>query len=231
MAGCQGRDWEYFELNPQCAVRFLDQGNGSFHAIVLATEVQAPAIFNMQYMEECASATGDVLVPHPTKRDHWRVLGRIDDQIMLCTGEVVRLYIQYVTAAVIFGRSRVCLGVLIELNKPLEVTDASAVETARNLVWPSIQLLNSASPPYCRISREMIIFVQIGKPLAYNPKGSPKRPAILLQYQHEIDNCYKDTEDLLLTDTAVTNNHDTCNTICMSYEGQFVRTTEKMTSQ
>jgi len=105
---------------------------------------------------------------------------------------------QHVNAAVIFGRSRVRLGVLVELNEPLEVDDTSAVEAARNLVWLSVQHLNASWPSYCHISREMIIFVQAGKPLAYNSKGSPKRPAALLQYQHEIDLCYKGTTDPLL---------------------------------
>ncbi|KDR72498.1 hypothetical protein GALMADRAFT_158718 [Galerina marginata CBS 339.88] len=217
-AESQGREWEYFQLNPQCGARFIDQGNSSFHLVVVDSGAQTIPISNTTYMGEDACTTGDVLVPHPTKPNHWKVLGRIDDQIMLCTGEVVNpvqlenlvCASQFVNAAVIFGRSRTHLGVLVELAEPID-TDARVVEKAKNLIWPGIQALNSSSPPHCHISREMIIFVKAEKPLPYNPKGSPKRASVLLQYQQEIDSCYEGAADLLLADIRNSANKNTEN--------------------
>lgn len=37
-----------------------------------------------------AYATSDILAPHPTKPNYWKVFGRADDQIMHNTGEKVR---------------------------------------------------------------------------------------------------------------------------------------------
>ena len=37
-----------------------------------------------------AYATSDLLQPHPTKRGYYRILGRVDDQIMHNNGEKVR---------------------------------------------------------------------------------------------------------------------------------------------
>ncbi|KAG6915163.1 hypothetical protein DXG01_012958, partial [Tephrocybe rancida] len=34
-AGDQGQQWEYFQLNPQCALEFIDQGDGAFLAVVM----------------------------------------------------------------------------------------------------------------------------------------------------------------------------------------------------
>ncbi|KAG6811147.1 hypothetical protein H0H92_008765 [Tricholoma furcatifolium] len=143
-------------------------------------------------------STGDLLAPHPFKP------GRIDDQIILLTGEVqinplsletLLCESSIIDAAVIFGRSRIRPGVLLEL---LETIDASAIEAVRDLVWPSVERMNASAPPHCRISRHMIIFVKPDKPLVRNPKGYPKRPAALLQYQDEIDICYTGSYDPLL---------------------------------
>ncbi|KAG5723111.1 hypothetical protein E4T56_gene213 [Termitomyces sp. T112] len=208
----QGLDWEYFQLNPQCTFYFDAQGDGSFLAIVMATEGYCPPIINLQIMGQDACATGDLLAPHPTKPDYWKVIGRLDDQIMLLTGEVINpIHFEnmlcespYINAAVIFGRSRVCLGVLLELSVTIDTCNAQAVQMARNLIWPTIELMNASAPPKCHIAYEMMIFVHADKPLLYNSKGYPKRPATLLQYQHEIDVCYKEFHDpLLVHDVAI----------------------------
>lgn len=35
-------------------------------------------------------AVGDLLEPHPTDKNRWKVFGRVDDQIALSTGQKVR---------------------------------------------------------------------------------------------------------------------------------------------
>lgn len=35
-------------------------------------------------------STGDLVVPHPTLPDYWKIFGRVDDQLMHSTGEKVR---------------------------------------------------------------------------------------------------------------------------------------------
>lgn len=50
---------------------------------------------------------------------------------------------------------------------------------------------------------QMIIFVGADKPLQYSPKGYPKRLNTLLQYQQEIECCYRGSSDpLLVNDIA-----------------------------
>lgn len=73
-------------------------------------EGHTPSVLNTTVSQEDAYATNDLLVPHPTNPDLWKVFGefiipfgaypiksqistqgRADDQIMLSTGEKVRL--------------------------------------------------------------------------------------------------------------------------------------------
>lgn len=46
-------------------------------------------VCNCEHKGRQAYATGDLLVPHPTKRGYWTTYGRADEQIMLSTGEKV----------------------------------------------------------------------------------------------------------------------------------------------
>ncbi|ESK85205.1 acetyl-CoA synthetase-like protein [Moniliophthora roreri MCA 2997] len=201
-----GTDWDYFQRNPQCTLEFEDQGDGTFHAIVIPTKDQAPNLTNTQWRGKDAFATGDLLVPHPVKKDYWKVLGRMDDQIMLASGEVVNPVRpeniinsnQHVRSSLLFGRAKTHLGLLVELNNTPPALTPTAIEAARDLIWPSVQLVNSILPTYCSITRNMVIFVSHDKPLVYNPKGAPKRAKAFLQYQDEIDALYKGVVDPFL---------------------------------
>ena len=48
-----------------------------------------PSVFNTTVNGVPAYATGDLLTPHPTKPNFWKIFGRLDDQIMHSTGEKV----------------------------------------------------------------------------------------------------------------------------------------------
>lgn len=51
-----------------------------------------PSVFNTTINGVPAYATGDLLTPHPTKPNLWKIFGRVDDQIMHSTGEKVGLH-------------------------------------------------------------------------------------------------------------------------------------------
>ena len=52
-----------------------------------------PSVMNTVVNGVGAYATSDLLQPHPTKRGYYRILGRVDDQIMHNTGEKVRYFL------------------------------------------------------------------------------------------------------------------------------------------
>lgn len=52
-------------------------------------ETHTPAVLNTTIEGKDAYNTNDLLLPHPTKPGYYKVHGRVDDQIMLSTGEKV----------------------------------------------------------------------------------------------------------------------------------------------
>ena len=62
--------------------------------------VQSPpemplAAVNTKLDGQDAYATSDLVEPHPTKPNYWRIFGRADEQIILSNGEKVSLATQY----------------------------------------------------------------------------------------------------------------------------------------
>jgi hypothetical protein len=84
-----GKDWEYFTLLSSIHSEFVDHGNGTFELVVVDGPEHTPRVFNTRWGDKNAFATGDLLVPHPTKTGFWKVFGRVDDQLVLSNGEKV----------------------------------------------------------------------------------------------------------------------------------------------
>ncbi|KAF5372437.1 hypothetical protein D9757_009922 [Collybiopsis confluens] len=192
------RDWEYFTLHQQCKVEFDPIGDGSFHAIVLPSVTHDPPSLNTMFGENQAYATGDLFFPHPHKPGYWKFFGRMDARIMLSSGLVVNAsHIEEhicehedILAAVVFGYARPRLGVIIHLKSDCPFAPEEA-QLKRDKIWPHIEKMNKCNlAKYSCIAKEMIIFTQPGKPFPYSQKGAPRRPAVIIDYQAEIDALY-----------------------------------------
>ncbi|KAI9459309.1 acetyl-CoA synthetase-like protein [Russula earlei] len=181
----RGEDWEYFTLSPQCCPALLPQDDGTFELVIINHDYHRPVVTNIQIDGRDAYATSDLLVPHPTKSGLWKVYGRKDDQIMLSTGEKTNpgplgflegILVQdpHILSAVMFGRGRFQNGVLID-PKPgfaFDPNDEAKLENFRQLIW------------------HMIIVASPTKPFAYTAKMTPRRQAILKDYDAEINALY-----------------------------------------
>jgi non-ribosomal peptide synthetase component F len=74
---------------PSIHAEFIDYGNDTYELVVVKSATHSPRLFNTKWNGTDAYATGDLLVPHPTKDGFWKVFGRADDQIVLSNGEKV----------------------------------------------------------------------------------------------------------------------------------------------
>ncbi|KAH7925193.1 acetyl-CoA synthetase-like protein [Leucogyrophana mollusca] len=201
LSECQGVDWEYFSVTPHCAAKFMPTGDDTYELVVVQESYQELTLTNTEVDGKNAYATGDILVPHPTKPGLWKVLGRINDQIMLTTGDVLNPYYledtlcQHpdISAAVMFGRGKNCVGVLIELKEELKFDFADTAKRMQRLgdIWPKIAEANATAPKFAQLSKETVLFSEPARPFTYNMKGVAKRPLILQQYQPEIDALYR----------------------------------------
>ncbi|KAJ3846639.1 acetyl-CoA synthetase-like protein [Lentinula lateritia] len=195
-------DWEYFKLSPQSKGIFIPNGDIEGHAelVVFTSKYQTPCVFNGTLNGETVYYTGDLLEPHPSKPDLWRVYGRADDILVHSTGEKtnpvplegILAQDPNIKAAVMFGHGRFLSGVLIDptSNNLLNSSSNNLLEEFKNLIWPTIERMNTHAPQHSRIFKEMILIASPKKPFTYTAKATARRLSILENYKDEISNLY-----------------------------------------
>ncbi|CAL1703594.1 unnamed protein product [Somion occarium] len=195
-------DWAWFSFGDIVNCRWIDQGDGTYELHFLTCETHQPAIENLPDVK--GYATSDLFEPHPKKKGLWRIVGRKDDVIVLGTGEKVVPIPQeghigsvpFVAGAVMFGRGKNEVGILIE-TKPehaIDPNDESALVEFRNKIWPYVAEANKIGPTFARIFKEMVIVTDPAKPMARASKGTVQRKAVLAAYSDEIDKLYETIE-------------------------------------
>ncbi|KAG6853021.1 putative NRPS-like protein biosynthetic cluster [Blastosporella zonata] len=196
------KDWEYMRFQDRANVRWVPQGDGTFECQFLSWEKHHPMILNLPDVE--GYATSDLFMPHPTKKDLWKIVGRMDDVIVHSSGEKtvpapMEDIIQsspLVQGLLMFGRERDQTGILIE-PKPshaIDVNNHAELATLRNKLWPIIEEANKVAPAFSRIFKELILVTSDKKPLPRTAKGTVMRKAALVLYDTEIAELY-DTVD------------------------------------
>ncbi|KAI8996240.1 acetyl-CoA synthetase-like protein [Trametes punicea] len=198
-------EFEYFSFSPAVElVRVYQEGlPGVFEPVIVDSPSWSPNVFNTVVDGRPAYATSDLFEEHPTKPHLYRVYGRVDDQIVLSTGEktnpvpieAVILQDPNVVAAIVFGRGRFQNGVIIQPEEPFDPSDAAKLEEFRNKIWPTVERANKIAPSHSRIFKEMITVTKPGKPFQYTAKGTPRRHVSLADYAEEIDELYARVEE------------------------------------
>ncbi|KAI0364205.1 acetyl-CoA synthetase-like protein [Pilatotrama ljubarskyi] len=200
-----GMDWAYFTPSPTVNCKFVPHEDNTFEIVVLSNpDCPLPAV-NTKIDGQDAYATNDLVEPHPTKPNLWRIYGRADEQIMLSNGEktnpvpMERIINEdpHVKSSVMFGRGKFQSGVLVEPAEDLQVDpqDPKQVEAFRNKIWPTVERANEYAPKHSRIFKEMILVASRSKPFQFNVKGLPRRSVILSQYHEEIEALYQGVEE------------------------------------
>ncbi|EIN04342.1 acetyl-CoA synthetase-like protein [Punctularia strigosozonata HHB-11173 SS5] len=207
-----GKDWDYLPIIPTCQPEFVPHGDGTYELILVKCKTSIPLVLNTKWNGTDAYATNDLLVPHPTKEGHWKIVGRADDQIMLSTGEktnpgpleAILRKDPRIQIALMFGRGRFQNGVII-LPKPEHSFDPANQELLiafRNAIWPTVEQMNAYAPQHSRLFKEMILVASPDKPFLYTPKGSIRRQATLNEYEAEIEALYTSIEESSQSDIA-----------------------------
>lgn len=97
-----------------------------------------------------------------------------------------------VQAAIMFGRQRNQVGVLIEPAPQLSIdtSDSTTLAAFRDDIWTSVQIANQTSPAFSRIFKEMVLVTSLDKPLPRTPKGTIVRKAALELYKNDVEALY-----------------------------------------
>ncbi|GAB1525258.1 hypothetical protein RhiTH_008416 [Rhizoctonia solani] len=195
-------DWNYVQFSPRVDVRFISQNTGDnlFELAFVVSDDYKPFELNFEIDGRPAYKTKDLVIRHPHKPDLWKIVGRLDDQIILLNGEktnpgpigkeVGRCPI--VRCAIMFGRERSQTGVLIELEESANYMYRTKEGQSKAMedVWPFIERANQASATHSRLERRTIILVDPTHPLPRTVKEGVSRPGALKLYASVIEEMY-----------------------------------------
>ncbi|KAJ7688597.1 hypothetical protein B0H17DRAFT_1160269 [Mycena rosella] len=196
-------EWAWMRFSTRVNVRWMPQGDGTFECQFLTVpETHQLAVENLPDVK--GYSTKDLFEQHPTKPDLFRIVGRLDDVLIMANGEKtvpgpienVIMASPAVSGAVMFGRERNQVGVLIEPHPQhkLDPNDVQQLARFRNMIWPLVEKANESAPTFARIYKEMILVTGSSKPMVRAPKGTVSKKATVALYKEEIEALYDTIE-------------------------------------
>ncbi|KAG1821117.1 acetyl-CoA synthetase-like protein [Suillus subaureus] len=194
--------WEWVRFGPSSKIRWAPQDDGTYECQVLTNPTHQVSVENLPDVK--GYATSDAFIKHPTIEGLWKIVGRIDDVLVLSSGEKtvpapmesIICANPYVNGTVIFGRGRNQVGILIEprVGCEIDVDDDKHLAEFRNRVWPEIEEANNEAPAFSRIFKEMILVTRREKPMLRAGKGTVTKKATVKLYEEEINALYEKVE-------------------------------------
>ncbi|OAX30525.1 acetyl-CoA synthetase-like protein, partial [Rhizopogon vinicolor AM-OR11-026] len=157
--------WDWVRFGQDYNIRWVPQDDGIYECQVLTTPTHQVSVENLPDVK--GYATSDAFIKHPTVEGLWKIVGRVDDVLILSSGEKtvpapmenIVSASRYVNGTVMFGRQRNQVGILIEprAGYEIDVDDETQVAEFRNQVWPEVEEANKEAPAFSRIFKEMIL--------------------------------------------------------------------------
>ncbi|KAG0151603.1 hypothetical protein CROQUDRAFT_36660 [Cronartium quercuum f. sp. fusiforme G11] len=202
-----GENWEYFKISPHLVTRLIpqDEAEGLYELVVLSSATHRCSLAQLETsFEPQTYHTNDIVYKHPTL-PLYRVVGRIDDQIILSTSEktnpgpmeAIMVFNPAIKGALMFGRGKPANGVIIEPEDGflVDVMDREAVDRYIDLIWPSIEEANKFAPSHSRLTRDLIMVIDPRvTPLPKTSKGQIARVKTLEILAKQIEEIYSRDE-------------------------------------
>ncbi|GAA5892683.1 hypothetical protein JCM6882_000555 [Rhodosporidiobolus microsporus] len=192
------KEWAY--NRPPAALKpylvWEDRGAGTMEAVVL--DGWKGKVVNNR--PDNSYATSDLFVKHPTL-EAFKFVGRIDDTLVLVTGEKVNpvpleLTLKgespYIAEAIVFGTERSQAGVLVILSE--SVDPSTPRKELLQLIKPALELANSEAPTHSRLVEEMVVFLPPSTVIPRADKGSFIRRKVYVALKDHIDGAYNSLE-------------------------------------
>ena len=166
--------------------------------------------------------TNDLFIQDPPGSGFYVMQGRKDDVLVHSNGEntsagPLQLDIQasskVITKALVLGHSLPCPSLLIQIHENYDPASVSI----QNLVWQSVEGINSQYPSHSRIMRSMIHILPAGNSLPVTPKGNVKRKEAERIFASDIKHLY----DALTSPTTEDLTTEDLTTECLTAEGSL----------
>ncbi|KAJ7052224.1 putative aminoadipate reductase [Mycena amicta] len=199
-------DWSWVQFSDRLKVRWVPAGENTFECQVLTVKTHYPAIEDLPDVKGYATKDLFERHPDPAKSHLYRIVGRVDDVLIMANGEKtvpnamedIISSSPHIADAVIFGRGRNQVGVLVEPSPSVSVLDGGSDEkklaSFRNLIWPIVEQANAIAPAFAKVYKEMILVTERGRPMARAPKGTVVKKATIQLYEGDIDALYDTIE-------------------------------------
>ncbi|KAI6837511.1 acetyl-CoA synthetase-like protein [Hortaea werneckii] len=143
-------------------------------------------------------ATKDLFQPHPTRENAWQYYARLDDTLVLENGEKANpLLIEgvirqnpHVGEVVVFGNNKPRLGAFVMPAATSKLPNDQILD----LLMPTVLEMNSESPAYAQLSKDMIKILPRNAVYRTTDKGTVIRAAFYKDFASEIDTMYVDQQ-------------------------------------
>ncbi|KAH7104870.1 acetyl-CoA synthetase-like protein [Auriculariales sp. MPI-PUGE-AT-0066] len=195
-----GEAWYWVHAHKGTRIHFRDLGDGTHEPVYMESEWHRNNVNNSEVDGVLGFASSDVVLRHPTLANSFRVMGRVDDQIVLSNGEKINptalewIFINdpHIAQVVSFGHGRPHGGVIIQ-PKPefiLDGRDSAKLREFKGLIAATVQKVNDYVPTHSRVMPEMIIITSPDRSFLMTSKDVPHRGTALKLYAADIDAAY-----------------------------------------
>ncbi|KAJ3871569.1 hypothetical protein F5051DRAFT_446052 [Lentinula edodes] len=190
-------DWEYFRpLIPE--VKFIGRDDGLLSLTVLSTQSRHLPVCNTMYEDKPGYDTGDLFREHESRKGYFAAVGRLSDQLMLSTGQMVdpdaiesRIrHLPEVENVMLFGNGRPFIGIIVEVTPKVDLTSKETRDSLTDYFWQNSQDIYKEQPSSTHIAKNMIILTNYQKPIPQGTKGMPMRVLALEQFESNIHALY-----------------------------------------
>ncbi|KAJ7085159.1 putative nonribosomal peptide synthetase [Mycena belliarum] len=203
LAEIEAGEWMWMQFSSRVNIRWVPQGDEIFECQFLTVpETHQVAVENLP--DSRGYSTRDLWERHPSKPYLYRIVGRLDDVIIMANGEKTvpgpmedtLMSSTLIMGAVMFGRERKQVGVLVEPapGHQFDPKDEEQLAKFRNSIWQVVEEANKDAPAFSRIYKEMILVVDPGKPMVRAPKGTVIKKRTIALYDEEIARLYDTIE-------------------------------------
>ena len=189
----EAEDWNYFEFHPAAGL-IPEHLHDDLYKLVfhrMAKYEGTQTVFRL-FPELSQYAPGDVLSPHPSKPNLWTHRGRIDDLVVLSTGEKfnpipAELLLKgcpVVKEALLIGEGQSYTSLLIERDP--NTTAGLSVSQILEMLWPFIQTANGTLATQARVMKSRVLIVSLEREFTRSPKDTVQRKTTIANFQSEL---------------------------------------------
>ena len=191
--------WRYVHFHPEIGAELRPHNEVMSELVIVRDpkcEVHQPVFKFFPKTQEYPSR--DLWIRHPSQPNLWRMYGRLDDILVLASGQKVYpipmeqgiLTCHSDVSAVLMagvGRSRSAL--LIEMADVRSRTAHEQIALLERL-WSTINNVNQDYPTFAQVLKSHVLFTDPNKPILRAGKGTVQRQLTIQLYQKEFDHFY-----------------------------------------